>query len=53
MSEILEATLDLETTFSGALSSVSLRAERVPEVELSGTIESGDVTIVQWESLEW
>ena len=53
MSEALEATLEAPTTYVGSIVVLSLRAEVEPPPELVGTIESGNVTIVQWNSLEW
>ena len=53
MSEVLEATIEAPATYAGSLFVLSLEAEVESPPELAGTIEGGDVTIVQWDSLEW
>lgn len=53
MSDVFEATIELPAVFAGTMDSVTLRAELASPAEMSGTIESGDVKILEWGSLEW
>lgn len=45
--------MEASATYVGSIVVLSLRAELEPPPEFAGTIEGGDVTIVQWDSLEW
>lgn len=53
MSDVFEATIEPVATLAGSLAILSLRAEWERPPELAGTIESGDVTVLEWDSLEW